>query len=99
MAVNAVIALGNIVVNNLDAEQQPALPVETVSLIMQAMLQRVSICLQNGSVKEADKMLAALMNTVSMSDYQIFEQIPTLCEQIMASDFPERRSPSGFSLR
>ena len=47
------------------------------------MLQRVSICLQNGSVKEADKMLTALMNTVSMSDDQIFEQIPalvTLCE-------------------
>ena len=92
VAINAVIALGNIVVNNLDAEQQPALPVETVSLIMQAMLQRVSICLQNGNVKDADKMLTALMNTVSMSDDQIFEQIPalvTLCEQIMASDFPE----------
>ena len=92
VAVNAVIALGNIVVNNLDAEQQPALPVETVSLIMQAMLQRVSVCLQNGSVKEADKMLTTIINSVSMSDDQIFEQIPalvTLCEQIMASDFPE----------
>ena len=92
VALHAVVALGNIVVNNIDEEGNNYIEKDTIQLIVQAMVQRTTQAIQGKNAKDAEKMLKAVKNTVSMSDEQIAELLPaliTFCEQIMSSDLSE----------